>query len=529
MPHAAATLGAGAADLATLLALVGRTLVVFAGAYLLRALTESGTLGVETGAALGLTYAGVWTLAAYRAGNASRLSATLFGVCTAVLALPLLFEASTHFALLTPPASAGALALTTGAVLLVAWKRNLQALAWVATVGSWAVAAVLLVQTDRTIPYVSFLVGLGVATLWLGYEREWKLLRGVTAGIADLAVLGLMGRALADPPRDAPAEVLAVQLLLLVGYLASIAARTLVRGRTVVLFEAVQSGVLMVVALAGAVVVASRTGTGGAALGLSLLVLAVAAYAVAFAFLERHQERRANFHFYTSLALVFALSGSRLVLADLPLTVVWVALAVLAGWAGERYGRHALVLHSVVYVSTAVVVSGLAGTFASGLFGGADASPAIGAAGWTSASGVLLCLLLATRPGNGAGPLAQHTLAVVMACGAAAIVLVVLRRVLPVETGAPLHAAAVATLRSGVLAGAAIAIAWLGRRPRMRAFAPLLYPVLALGALKLLFEDMRASPPALLFVSFALYGAALILGPRLGKVQPQAPIPAATA
>jgi hypothetical protein len=55
----------------------------------------------------------------------------------------------------------------------------------------------------------------------------------------------------------------------------------------------------------------------------------------------------------------------------------------------------------------------------------------------------------------------------------------------------------------------------------------LLYPVLAAGAVKLLFEDMRTSPPKLQFVAFALYGIALILGPRLARTQPQARVPAA--
>jgi hypothetical protein len=260
---------ASPADVASTLGLLGRTLVVFAGAYLLRALTESGTLAVPTGIALGLAYAAVWSVVAFRTGAVSRLSATLFGGCTIVLALPLLFEATTRFDLLSPAASATALALATAVVLAVAWRRDLHALAWVAVLGACVLASVLLVETGRAIPFVTALAGLGVATLWLGYEREWKMLRWVSAVVADLAVLALVGRALADPPRDAPAAVLAVQLLLLVGYLASIAVRTLVRGRTVVLFEAVQTGALLIVGLAGAVVVASRAGTGVAVLGVS--------------------------------------------------------------------------------------------------------------------------------------------------------------------------------------------------------------------------------------------------------------------
>jgi hypothetical protein len=284
----------------------------------------------------------------------------------------------------------------------------------------------------------------------------------------------------------------------------------------------------MIVALAGAVVVASRTGTGVVALGVSLLLLAGAAYAVAFAFLERQQDRRANFHFYTSLAIVLALCGSRLVLGDALLVYAWIGLAVLAGWAGERYQRHALVVHSVVYVTASFVVSGLAGAVLTAMLGPSNGLwRAPGVVTWAAAAGVTTCLWLATRQGNCAEPFAQHALAILTAAAVAGLAIVMARGWLPVEAGTPLHAAAVATLRSGVLAGSAMLVAWLGRYARTRPFGALLYPVLAVGALKLLVEDMRTSPPKLLFVAFALYGVALILGPRIARTQPQSPAPAA--
>jgi hypothetical protein len=45
----------------------------------------------------------------------------------------------------------------------------------------------------------------------------------------------------------------------------------------------------------------------------------------------------------------------------------------------------------------------------------------------------------------------------------------------------------------------------------------LLYPLLAWGAVKLVVEDFSSSAPALLFVALALYGAALIVGPRMAR------------
>ncbi|HEY5113807.1 MAG TPA: hypothetical protein VIJ45_06825, partial [Coriobacteriia bacterium] len=89
-------------------------------------------------------------------------------------------------------------------------------------------------------------------------------------------------------------------------------------------------------------------------------------------------------------------------------------------------------------------------------------------------------------------------------------------------SGAPGHGAdagVVATVRTSVLAAAALALAWAGRYRRFREAAWLLYPVLVVGGLKLLVEDLPRSRPATLFIALALYGGALIVAPRLGRVR----------
>ena len=99
----AALVSAPTTDVAGTLTLVGRTFVIFAGAYLLRALTESGTLDRPTGAAAGLAYAAAWSLVAWRLPAARALSATFFGACTVLIGFPLIWEATVRFSLVTPP------------------------------------------------------------------------------------------------------------------------------------------------------------------------------------------------------------------------------------------------------------------------------------------------------------------------------------------------------------------------------------------------------------------------------------------
>ena len=505
-------------DVAGTLALIGRTFVIVAGAYLLRALTEADLVDRNSGAAIGMAYAVSWTAVAYRVRPRRTLSATFFGACTVLIGFPLLWEATTRFALLTPTAGAWALTATTAIVLVAAWRRHLHALAWFTTIVACVLASVLMVMTGGAVPFTTFLIALGVAALWLGYDREWTKLRWVAAFFADLAVLALIGRALATPPRDAPSQVMAVQLLLLVGYLGSIAIRTLVRDREVVPFEAVQTGAMLLVGLAGALIVAHRTGAGTLTLGPALLALAVVCYAVASA--PRWRARSANYTLYTSLGLVFALTGAELVLDGTPLSLLWVSLALLVGWAGRRYGRPMLTVHSVVYVTAAAISSGLFAASLAGLLASVDHPwTPIRSASWAALAGLGVCWGLSTRsvvPARFGVDLLRLTLAILIAVSMAGACVILLRALLP-SASATLEAAIVATWRTGVLSATALIVAWLGRHVTAREFGFLLYPALGWGGLKLLIEDFRTSPPLLLVVAFALYGGALILAPRIAK------------
>ena len=454
-------------DLVGTFTLIGRTFVIFAGGYLLRALTESGTLDRSTGAMFGVAYAAAWTVVAYRVAPRHALSATFFGACTVLIGFPLLWEATTRFALLTPAAGALALGATTAVVLVTAWRRHLHALAWLATIGACALASLLLVMTGGALPFASFLIALGVATLWLGYDCEWTMLRWVAAFFADIAVLGLVGRALATPPRDPPSRVMAVQWLLLAGYLGSIAIRTLVRGRDVLPFEAVQTGAMLLAGLGGAMLIAHQTGSGALMLGPAVLALAMACYAVAF--VDRRQARGANFHFFTSLALVFALTGSEFVLDGAALAILWVLLALVAAWAARRSARSTLAVHAIVYLAAAAVSSGLVTTTLAGLFASVDTawSP-VGAAAWAVLVATALCWLLSTpKPGSASSRVTNASrlvLALLALVSVVGVCVVVIRSLLPPDAAVPLHAGLVATLRTGVLAAAAIIVAWLGRR-----------------------------------------------------------------
>jgi len=83
--------------------------------------------------------------------------------------------------------------------------------------------------------------------------------------------------------------------------------------------------------------------------------------------------------------------------------------------------------------------------------------------------------------------------------------------------GAGADPAIVAGLRTLVLAVAALLLAWLGGRQIFPEGRWLTYVVLVVGGLKLLVNDFVAGRPATLFVSLAVYGAALILAPKWAR------------
>jgi hypothetical protein len=74
-----------------------------------------------------------------------------------------------------------------------------------------------------------------------------------------------------------------------------------------------------------------------------------------------------------------------------------------------------------------------------------------------------------------------------------------------------------ATLRTGVLAATALLLAWAGSRWNRLELSRLIYPVMIAGAYRLVMEDLHQDRKAALFLSLLLYGAALMLLPRLHR------------
>jgi hypothetical protein len=496
-------------------------------------MTEAGVLVAPIGIGLAFLYALLWLLLADRSGRRGHSSSTLFhALGAALVAFPLLIEATTRFKVIGVGGSVLGLVVLTAAFLLVAVRRRLHAVAWIAVVAALPTSVVLLLKTGVVAPFALYLIALGVTTLWLAYSYGWTAIRWPVALAADLAIVGVTLRALAPDQPGAVRVAMFLQLTLVGAYLGSIAVRTLLRDRNVTLFEVTQTLLALVIGFGGAIFLTRTTATVPTMMGVASIAFGAACYALAFRFVGRHEGHERNVQFYAALALVLVLAGLVLDLQQQLLGVVSAAFAVLAiaGWS--RYGKSYLLLHGAVYVLAAGMASHAFGYGAWALFSSpqqwvvprmAMQAVVVGAA--------IAAWFAAQRPHpEGGAPAAGMRLVIVVALVwvAAGSVTGFVAPAVARSAGGTMDLGVLATVRTGVLAAAALLVATIARRDRFREWAWLVYPLLVLVGLKMVAQDFKHSRPATLFIALALYGIALIVAPRLRRRRGRTDVPAAS-
>ena len=494
-----------AADLSSgLLASLGRVLLGIAGAYLLRAVTEANLLPHLAGTLAGVLYACGWLVVAQRAGASNRWAAPLQAAAASAVLGPLLWEATLRFHTIPPSIAAAILAAFVILGQLLAWGRGLSSFAGIVTLGGSATAIALIVATLDPLPFAIALAAAAIAVEYGACRDRLLATRWIAAVAADFCLFllaYLITRPTGLPEGYASVPVVAVISLLwilLAAYMASTLFRTLRRERCIGWFDIGQLVALAALAI-GTVLQIAHTPSVVAAVGGGCVLFAAGFYAVAGWCRVRQPER--NAHAYATFGLLLALLGFWLLATGLALAALWAALALAATAVGERRRRNVLCVHGALYLAASAAASGLM-----------NWSPPITAAvllGISAASAYLLALWM--RPA-GALPWRERAPALVSA-GLLCWSLVGL------ATGSAtllhLSMAFTSTLRTVVLSGIAIALAWLGSRRGLTELVWLLYPWMTFGAAKLLFEDFGKGQSATLFVSLLVYGAALIALPRL--------------
>lgn len=506
------------------LALVGRTLLALGGGFLIRALTEGGALPRPSGVALGLAYAVGWLVLADRvAAKGGRTSATFHGLAGALLGYPLLWEAATRFGIVTPGAAVVLGVLVLVIAVTVAGRRGLAPVIWLATFLALGTTFGLLFATHDVLAAVFGLLAIAIVVLSLALRDQQPGLRWPTAALADLSVLVLVWvetqtRGLpADYPPVSPGLALLATLGLPAVFFGGTVAQTLGRARRVDSFEVIQGALALALGFGGGSRLLAAWGQPPLALGVLGGVLGVLSYWAGFALVERRHAHASSFHFYSAAGGVLTLFGTVVLLRRGGAVLAWCGLTLLMAGLGRRGDRVTLGLHAGAYLLAAAAAAGLVQDASRALLGDVSSGgPGIPRPGLVmlvvATAAAVYGLMVDRRPGRPWWQRLPETLAAAVATWGLGGLLV--GALAPSLGSRPFTRPLVATLPIAVLSLLAVGLAEGARRPALRSLGWLVYPLLAIAGVKLVAHDLPSGNATTQFLSFALYGAALIAAPR---------------
>ena len=512
------------------LPVLGGATLVMAGAYLLRAIAESGVIPHKVVFSAATLYAVAWLLWAPRAHGGRRVATTLYSLTAALILSPLLWEATVRFHTVTPWQTSVILVAFTLIGLAVSWQRDLLMVATISTLTGVGTACALLIATYDVLPFTFVFLAIAAAIETCACFNHWLGERWLTAAVADLSIL--LATWLVTNPRGLPqgyapipaSALFAAQMALLVIYLSSVMVRTLLRGWTFTNFETLQCVLAFVIGLGGAIRLSAQGSPLAPALAVFALVCGVACYAISFKVLARHGSHGRNFYTYSTFGILLVLVGCRMLLNDGAAGIVWSVLAVACIGAGGLWARLTLEIHGGIYLVLALAPSGALYQSAGFLLGtgfwlsSAHAALCIGVA--VATASYLLAVRSAPALGDGwnfrAFRLALAAVLVWEVLGLSAGGLTsIYHGLVGVTAGDPYYA----TIRTGAVTGAALLLAFAGSRSNFSHLAQLVYPLMLLGAYRLVAVDMHQDRKVALFLSLLLYGAALIAIPRLRRAR----------
>lgn len=504
----------GGVTLVGLASPLGRFCVALGGAYLLRALAEGGTVSLGLGLGLGLAYAAA--LLGLAAASKQNLSAIFHALAAAAVAFPLLFEGTLRHGAL--PVWLASLLLSTFAAagLAIALRRKQRAVAWLFAMGPLLAGFVLLFKTRALPVFGPEALAVTAAAVAIGDARGWAVLRWTAALLLDIAMalLWVVCAGLKGPAWLPAQSVVIAQAVFFATFLALFAARTFWLKRPLFVFEVTQTTLALLVGFEGALQLAGQHAWAPAALALGLAALCFAA-----ALSERAPGGAVAFAYFSTLAAGLTIEGLRAALPPAPLVLAFSALAVASAALGKRAGCQCLQVHAALFGFAAAAASGGLSAAVDG-FAGDPAGPwsEAGLFPWLSAAaGAAAYAVLLRRSAHDSHwgwdlPRTALVLATVAAAGG--WVVAVLARALAQAPGGLADGGRLAALRTAVLAAAALALA-AGGSWRFREMRWLVYPLLGLGALKVLIEDIPHGRPATLVLSLVVFGGALIAAPML--------------
>jgi len=525
-PRAPATwLGFPAPEMRTgAVSVLGKAVLGIAGAYLLRAIAESGAIPRLPVFFLAILYASFWMVWAVRTYTANRFAGAAYAVTSALILSPLLWESTARFQVLSVASTSAVLAAFVLLTIALAWQNKLETIPWVATLAAVATALALIIATHELVPLTTALLTVALVTevaACLGHQLSLRALPAIAADFAVWLLIDVMTSSEGVPEGyhvTGPTTLTLLCLAMLAIYGGSIGIRCFRLRHRVTIFEIGQCALTFVLASYG--VIRASHGSAAPALGALCLLLAAPCYWGALSRFADEAFTR-NRRVCASWAVALLLAGSFL-LVSANLQVPFLCMgAVAAVYVYTHTRKLSTAIHASLLLAAATIVSSLP-LYAENAFAGTLPNAPVWDV-WIVLFSAVLCYALGARePENQSSRrLLWVVPATLVAFTAAALAVVAVVRVAArlLEIAAP-HLSVVRTIVNCVLA---LALAFLGSRWKRLELGWIAYAAVAFGTLKLVFEDLRFGNAASLVVSLLFYGLILILLPRLmrrGQTQP---------
>src|ERR1017187_4206341 len=158
---------------AGVITVLGKAVLGMAGAYLLRAIAESGAVPKLPVLMVAIVYACMWMVWAVRSHAANPFASWTYATTSALILAPLLWESTVRFEVLSPGWSGVVLVAYVVLVLALTWRRDLQLIPLIATLATVITALALIFATHELVQMAAVLLAVALAieiTACLGHS-----------------------------------------------------------------------------------------------------------------------------------------------------------------------------------------------------------------------------------------------------------------------------------------------------------------------------------------------------------------------
>jgi hypothetical protein len=486
-----------------------------AGAYIFRALAESGTIPKLPVLLLAILYAAMWMVYSVRARSKPFASVT-YGLTSLLILSPMLWETTVRFEYLSPALSGTILAGFFAFTMALAWKRSLEAIPWLTVASTTGVALALFIATRDAVPLTLSILAMAAimeAAACYGHVLSSRMLPALAANLSVWLVVSLLT---SEPLPEAyvhvsPTVIETLWFLLLGIYTLSIGIRGFWLRREITLVDTIQGTLAFAVAAFGA----TRAPQAFVAPVLGLVMLTVAAGCYWGALSRFAGEAFAhNRRILSSWSVALLIVGSVFLLPTAACTAFLSMAAVAACLLYSRNGNVGLGLHASILLAAAFGLSALPRFAYDSLIA---TVPTLHWSIFVVTGAALLCYV--TGSAMPETKIRRRALwlfpALLIALAAASAAVVAIVALSPGHSG--ISGSWLSAIRSTVNCALALTLAFLGLRWRRIELGWLAYAAVAFGTLKLLFEDLPSGNSSTLVFSFLFYGLVLIVLPRLTR------------